>query len=385
MLQQTRTGKAKFPERLFWMLESAVHNRFNDIVSWTEDGEAFVVRNLDLFEKQVVPRFFDHSSIRSFTRQLSYWSIRRVAKSKNSLTFQHPFLRKGQRSLIQSIKRKENKGNRVKQNGVTINLKQCKDDDSMARLLSILRKCQTPRSKTVMSLLSPQSRGGSGNTLLEQLNVALQKGDITSSRQQETLKQLVTELKFSTTLKEQQETNEARKEKSAIIALNAPVLVEESTSDAFKCDCKCEETIECSRYNVIGRAPQLLEPKTAPTFQSKNSDPTSKLYIENLSEEVELVSLANFGNDDYITSDFAETGWVPRLAPRPSRENTGTDDAVAVPEMQCNINMVWPKILPENDNLAPVLLPDSFPLFDYDHCHENDGARSDNFSGFAQV
>jgi hypothetical protein len=363
MLHQTSKGKVFFPERLFGMLESAVSNGFDHVVSWTEDGEAFIVRDTALFEKQVLTRYFDHSSIRSFTRQLSYWSIRRVSKSQNSLTFQHTSLRQGQRRLIKSIIRKEHKGHRVRRNGVTINLKQCKDEDSTESVLSALLKYQDSRSRTAKSVFSAQSRTGADTDtkVVQQLHFALQNGDISSTLHQEVLKRLVGQLQST---KSNEETAVIPEEKKAFVASEGHALEEEpfhsNLMHSLGCELGFDVSAEYGRGAVTEQNSQLYrltEPATISPSQPRIKP----------SQDMELPTLAIFGDDEYITSDLTNNPYVSHLEPMPFRENNDTGEVVAQ-EIRGN-NIAGGKYMAEDENMSPVLL-DMFPMFDYNH-HDN--------------
>lgn len=43
----------------------------DEIVSWGALGDTFVIKRLDLFEEEVIPRFFNHRNLFSFVRQLN--------------------------------------------------------------------------------------------------------------------------------------------------------------------------------------------------------------------------------------------------------------------------------------------------------------------------
>lgn len=43
----------------------------DEIVSWGSLGDTFVIKRLDLFEEEVIPRFFNHRNLFSFVRQLN--------------------------------------------------------------------------------------------------------------------------------------------------------------------------------------------------------------------------------------------------------------------------------------------------------------------------
>lgn len=59
---------AAFLERTFKMVDEASSN---GIVTWSATGDSFIIKRVDLFEKEVIPRFFNHSNLLSFVRQLN--------------------------------------------------------------------------------------------------------------------------------------------------------------------------------------------------------------------------------------------------------------------------------------------------------------------------
>eukprot|EP00980_Cylindrotheca_fusiformis_P014789 scaffold4026_cov117-Cylindrotheca_fusiformis.AAC.24 len=359
MLKQTKEGKVFFPERLFGMLESAPAKRFDHIISWTEEGDAFVVRDVVQFEKQVLSWHFKHKSIRSFTRQLSYWSIQRVSKGPNTLTFQHPFLRRGERSLIASIERKEHKGNRVKRNGVTINLRQCEDKDSVARLIELLQKNKRSISKTAKKLCSTRARSaGNNESLLKELNFALQNGDIASTFHRETLQRIVGDLHPANV--QGDGTPKPPKRKRANIALDSQSLKKGECNLMSPAAYDCEAT---SRSVTTPEAPAVEENQHPSNGLFQTHEAPLEPYVEKAPTDLELSSLENFGNDDYITSDFAQSPFISRfMEPRPFCENAAPGEGQPGHSIGS-----WCKSMEGNKNVTAVLLPDDFPLFAYDH------------------
>lgn len=47
-------------------------------IAWLPDGKSFVIRNPDLFTRQVLPKFFKATKFSSFTRKLYRWGFRQV-------------------------------------------------------------------------------------------------------------------------------------------------------------------------------------------------------------------------------------------------------------------------------------------------------------------
>mmetsp|Transcript_7217 Transcript_7217/g.16936 ORF Transcript_7217/g.16936 Transcript_7217/m.16936 type:complete len:440 (+) Transcript_7217:347-1666(+) len=88
------------------------------VACWSEDGETFVVKNPEKFEKQIIPQFFKHSKFSSFVRQLNFYAFRKIkyadtiridpkleAETANYWRFRHEKFQRGKPELLQEIKR----------------------------------------------------------------------------------------------------------------------------------------------------------------------------------------------------------------------------------------------------------------------------------------
>ncbi|CAD8051165.1 unnamed protein product [Paramecium sonneborni] len=98
----TKTSIPIFILKTYQMLED--QNNTN-IISWTTQGTAFIVYNQILLEKEVLQNFFKHSNYSSFVRQLNLYNFKKV-KSNEGQIFKHKCFRKGMKSMLQFIKRK---------------------------------------------------------------------------------------------------------------------------------------------------------------------------------------------------------------------------------------------------------------------------------------
>jgi len=50
----------------------------SEIASWSENGENFVVKNVEKFATEVLPLYFKHSNFSSFARQLNFYGFRKL-------------------------------------------------------------------------------------------------------------------------------------------------------------------------------------------------------------------------------------------------------------------------------------------------------------------
>lgn len=49
-----------------------------DIAMWTENGNMFVIKDQGRFEKEIIPKYFDHNKFTSFARQLNFYRFRKM-------------------------------------------------------------------------------------------------------------------------------------------------------------------------------------------------------------------------------------------------------------------------------------------------------------------
>ena len=110
-----------FPSRLYNLVDNAESEGYDHIISWTEDGRAFILKDITLLEEIVLPKHFGHRKIRSLKRQLSYWMFERV--SSDAHKYHHPGFIQGKRYLLTTIIRQKFKGVSIKRKGISINLR----------------------------------------------------------------------------------------------------------------------------------------------------------------------------------------------------------------------------------------------------------------------
>mmetsp|Transcript_12684 Transcript_12684/g.27549 ORF Transcript_12684/g.27549 Transcript_12684/m.27549 type:complete len:325 (+) Transcript_12684:168-1142(+) len=101
-----------FPLKLYDMLEYVADSQYSSAVSWSRDGQAFVVHNKDTFLEYIVPMFFKQTKFRSFTRQLNLYGFARVSNEGPNAAWQHEHFIRGSVERLKSIQRVEVKNNK---------------------------------------------------------------------------------------------------------------------------------------------------------------------------------------------------------------------------------------------------------------------------------
>ncbi|KAL3940688.1 MAG: hypothetical protein SGBAC_004810 [Bacillariaceae sp.] len=111
-LKPIRGGvQSPFPVILHRMLEDSVDKNFADIVSWQPHGRAFLIRHPKEFVASVLPKYFKHSKLSSFQRQLSlYGFIRLTNDGADRGAYYHEAFLRGREFLCSKIRRTRIKG-----------------------------------------------------------------------------------------------------------------------------------------------------------------------------------------------------------------------------------------------------------------------------------
>ena len=88
------------------------------IISWKVDGKSVLIWDSHTFEKQVIPQYFNHRYISSFTRQMNTYGFKKNHNEGEGVQeFSHPCFYRHSKEL-HKICRKEQQSRKVKDNEV---------------------------------------------------------------------------------------------------------------------------------------------------------------------------------------------------------------------------------------------------------------------------
>ncbi|XP_030054427.1 heat shock factor protein 2 isoform X2 [Microcaecilia unicolor] len=101
-----------FLSKLWTLVEGADANEF---ITWSQNGQSFLVLDEQRFAKEILPKYFKHNNMASFVRQLNMYGFRKVVHVDSGIIkqerdgpveFKHPYFKQGQDELLENIKRK---------------------------------------------------------------------------------------------------------------------------------------------------------------------------------------------------------------------------------------------------------------------------------------
>jgi len=110
---ENRVG-GPFPLKLQIILKILEEEGNDCIMSWLPHGRAFVIHNSSRFEQEVVKRFFKHSQVSSFRRQLNLYGFLRLSNGRDSGGYYHESFLRGKPLFSLRMIRTKVKGTKIR-------------------------------------------------------------------------------------------------------------------------------------------------------------------------------------------------------------------------------------------------------------------------------
>lgn len=90
-----------FPQKLFLLLET----ESPEFIRWLHHGLAFKVIDPERFAQEILPKYFRHTKLSSFQRQLNLYGFRKITKGHDIGATFHPSFQRDKRELMSEIRR----------------------------------------------------------------------------------------------------------------------------------------------------------------------------------------------------------------------------------------------------------------------------------------
>ncbi|KAM9564016.1 heat shock factor protein 2 isoform 2-T2 [Guaruba guarouba] len=129
----------------------------NQLITWSQNGQSFLVLDEQRFAKEILPKYFKHNNMASFVRQLNMYGFRKVVHVDTGIVklerdgpveFQHPYFKQGREDLLEHIKRKVS-SSRPEENKIR--------QEDLSKIISNAQKVQI-KQETIESQLSALKR-----------------------------------------------------------------------------------------------------------------------------------------------------------------------------------------------------------------------------------
>ncbi|KAL6961489.1 Heat shock factor protein hsf24 [Sarracenia purpurea var. burkii] len=97
-----RSVPAPFLTKTYELVEDASSD---EVISWNESGETFVVWQMADFARDLLPKYFKHNNFSSFVRQLNTYGFRKIVPDK--WEFANENFKRGKKELLTQIRRRK--------------------------------------------------------------------------------------------------------------------------------------------------------------------------------------------------------------------------------------------------------------------------------------
>lgn len=78
----------------------------DDVISWTETGDAFRISDLTRLENETLPTYFRHRRFQSLVRQLNFYNFRKVNRERNFWVYKHSLFHRDRPEELHLLRRR---------------------------------------------------------------------------------------------------------------------------------------------------------------------------------------------------------------------------------------------------------------------------------------
>lgn len=104
-------ARGGFIRRLLELLENQSLSR---AISWSKEEDAIVIKDIDFFASNILPKFYKHNKLDNFIRLLNMYGFKKTKvqmEKSQALVYKHPFFIRGRSEMISLIERKKKTSN----------------------------------------------------------------------------------------------------------------------------------------------------------------------------------------------------------------------------------------------------------------------------------
>ena len=76
-----------------------------EVVGWTDNERGFKIRDVDRFRDTVLPRYYRHTKLASFQRQLNLYGFKKLSHGPDMGAYFHPLFTRGSSDALREVKR----------------------------------------------------------------------------------------------------------------------------------------------------------------------------------------------------------------------------------------------------------------------------------------